>query len=69
MQLLCKGDTLKATRLDRLSRSVLHLVPSVPNCAGEASACTSSSKASTPPPWRVAPCSGCRPYWPSSSAS
>ncbi|MFD4011974.1 recombinase family protein [Streptomyces albidoflavus] len=26
MQLLCEGDTLKVTRLDRLSRSVLHLV-------------------------------------------
>ncbi|MFF3872197.1 recombinase family protein [Streptomyces sp. NPDC001978] len=27
MQLLREGDTLKVTRLDRLSRSVLHLVP------------------------------------------
>jgi hypothetical protein len=26
MQLLREGDTLKVTRLDRLSRSVLHLV-------------------------------------------
>ncbi|MFF8882124.1 recombinase family protein [Streptomyces flaveolus] len=27
LQLLREGDTLKDTRLDRLSRSVLHLVP------------------------------------------
>jgi DNA invertase Pin-like site-specific DNA recombinase len=26
LQLLCEGDTLKVTRLDRLSRSALHLV-------------------------------------------
>ncbi|MEV7442910.1 recombinase family protein [Streptomyces sp. NPDC091204] len=39
-QLLCQGDTLMVTRLDRLSRSVLHLVTlgAEPSCASAASA-------------------------------
>nr|WP_244943360.1 recombinase family protein [Streptomyces inhibens] len=75
LQLLCEGDTLKVTRLDRLSRSVLHFVTLAPTCASAGSGCTSSSRASTPPRWRAGRCSGCCPCCPccpcspSSSAS
>jgi DNA invertase Pin-like site-specific DNA recombinase len=40
LKLLRDGDTLKITRLDRLGRSVLHMVTSEPNSATAASTCT-----------------------------
>ena len=40
LQLLREGDTLKVTRLDRLSRSVLHLVTLGRTCGRGRSACT-----------------------------
>lgn len=69
MQLMREGDTLEVTRLDRLSRSVLHLVTLGADLRERGSVCMSSSRASTPPPWKAAPCSACSASTLSSSES
>lgn len=52
MHLLRGGDTVKVTRLDRLSRSVLYLVTLGADLGERGMPCTSSSRASTPRPSR-----------------
>ena len=69
LKVLRRGDTLKITRLDRLGRSVLHLVTLGAELRERESACTYSSRASTPPPPRAGPCSACCRCWPSCSES
>jgi DNA invertase Pin-like site-specific DNA recombinase len=50
MQLLREGDTLKVTRLDRLSRSVLHLVTLGAELRERGIGLHVIEQASTPPP-------------------
>ncbi|MFD4831466.1 recombinase family protein [Streptomyces uncialis] len=68
MHLLREGDTLMLTRLDRLSRSVLHLVTLGADLRGRGIELHVIEQASTPPRWRGGRCSECCPYWPSRSA-
>lgn len=71
MQLLREGDTLKVTRLDRLSRSVLHLVTLGAKLRerGIGLHVIEQGIDTATVFWRGGPCSGCCPYWQSSSWS
>ena len=62
LKLLRDGDTLKITRLDRLGRSVLHLVTLGAELRQRGvGPYTSPSRASTPPQPKAARCSACSP--------
>jgi len=63
------GDTLVITRLDRLGRSVLHLVTLGAQLRERGVGLRVLEQGIDPPPPKAAPCSECSPCWPSSSAS
>ncbi len=69
LQLLRDGDSLKITRLDRLSRSVLHLVTLGAELRARGIGLHVSSRASAPRRWKAGRCSGCQACWPSRSAN
>jgi DNA invertase Pin-like site-specific DNA recombinase len=69
LALLREGDTLVITRLDRLSRSVLHLITLGAELRNRGVGLRSPSRASTLPRPRGGPCSACCRCWPSCSAS
>jgi DNA invertase Pin-like site-specific DNA recombinase len=69
LRMLRDGDTLKITRLDRLGRSVLHLVTLGAALRQRGVGLHVIEQASTPQPPKAARCSACSPSSPSSSAS
>jgi hypothetical protein len=66
---LSEGDTLKITRLDRLSRSVQHVINLGADLRARGVGLHVIEQGIDTEPWRAALRSGCSPSWPSSSAS
>jgi DNA invertase Pin-like site-specific DNA recombinase len=69
LRMLRDGDTLKITRLDRLGRSVRHLVTLGAELRERGVGLHVIERASTPRQPKAARCSGCSPSSPNSSAS
>src|SRR5512147_2352481 len=64
-----KGDTIVVWKLDRLGRSLRHLVETLANLRGRGSASAASRRVSTRRPAAASSSSTCLPPWPSSSAT
>ena len=69
LRMLRDGDTLKITRLDRLGRSVLHLVTLGADLRERGVGLHVTEQGSTPRQRKAARCSGCSPSSPSCNAS
>ena len=69
LSLLGEGDTLVVWRLDRLGRSLGHLIRTVEELAVEGSAFAASMRTSTRPPAWANRCPTSSPPWPSSTAT
>jgi hypothetical protein len=63
------GDTLVVWKLDRLGRSLRHLVDTVTGLADRGVGLRASRKRLTPPPPAASWCSTCSPPWPSSNVT
>jgi DNA invertase Pin-like site-specific DNA recombinase len=63
------GDTPVVWKLDRLGRSLRHLIDLVASSSSAGSGSAPSASTSTPPPLAASWCSTCSARWPSSSVT